>query len=577
MAVRTIAADGSGDFTTLAAWWDSLPATLTEPEIAEIKGELVMATTYLPSKVTSATNYIELRAAPGHKHTGIPGTGARIIGPSSGSTPGRIIEGGCRHYRYINLELVSNHSSEPISHASAVTGATLHIEGCIFRSTAQTGTANLLLLTAATLAATIQNSLFISSARGLDSRGIGSLAMRNCTWWSTTDSLVVIAGSTTTITNCYAGRSVGTQQVYSNASTPTGSYNASSDTTATARFPTGSINSVAGSAVFENPAAGDFRLKAGAALIDVGTTISGLTTDIIGTTRPQGAAYDIGAFEYASGGPPPTPPSGTTTITDVAPGATSALVTYSYSAGDATGFEYRVNGGAAASIGASPATVSGLTASTTYSLEVRAINAAGAGAWSAVKNFTTEAEGPGNLPPSFDGPSIAAISATEGIALSALDVSSRFSDAESALTFSAVGSWPAGVTVSSAGVISGTPTTAGTYSGLQVRATDAGSLTADSNTFSITVAAAAPPSTITVTEPLKNNTGTLLANVSGVRVAVLEAATLAGVFETSGLTTSASGLLAAITDASITTGQQYHVVIKLADGSVGITGPITAS
>ncbi|WP_341649943.1 fibronectin type III domain-containing protein [Thauera humireducens] len=270
-------------------------------------------------------------------------------------------------------------------------------------------------------------------------------------------------------------------------------------------------------------------------------------------------------------------PQGTTTITDVAPGATSALVTYSYSAGDATGFECRLNGGTAASIGASPATVSGLTASTTYSIEIRAINAAGAGSWSAVANFTTDAEGPGNLPPSFDGPSIAAISATEGVALSALDVSSRFSDAESALTFSAVGSWPAGVTVSSAGVISGTPTTAGTYSGLQVRATDAGALTADSNAFSITVAAAALPSTITVTEPLKNNTGTLLANVSGVRVAVLEAATLAGVFETSGLTTSASGLLAAITDAAITTGQQYHVVIKLADGSVGITGPITAS
>lgn len=275
--------------------------------------------------------------------------------------------------------------------------------------------------------------------------------------------------------------------------------------------------------------------------------------------------------------PDPTPPTGTVTIGTITPSTTSASVAYSYSAADQTGFEYRLNGGTSASIGASPATISGLTASTPYSIEIRAINAAGSGAWSAVANVTTEAEGPGNLPPSFDGPNIAAISGTEGIALSALDVSSRFSDAESALTFSAVGSWPDGVTVSSAGVISGTPTTAGTYSGLQVRATDAGALPADSNTFSITVAAAALPSTITVTEPLKNNTGTLLANVSGVRVAVLEAATLADVFETSGLTTSASGLLAAITDAAITTGQQYHVVIKLADGSVGITGPITAS
>lgn len=272
-----------------------------------------------------------------------------------------------------------------------------------------------------------------------------------------------------------------------------------------------------------------------------------------------------------------TAPSGTVTIGTITPSTTSASVPYSYSASDQTGFEYRINGGTAASIGASPATISGLTAGTPYSIEIRAINADGAGTWSAVSNFTTEAAGPGNLPPSFDGPSIAAISGTEGVALSSLDVSSRFSDAESALTFSAVGTWPAGVTVSSAGVISGTPTTAGTYSGLQVRATDAGALTADSNAFSITVAAAALPSTITVTEPLKNNTGTLLANVSGVRVAVLEAATLAGVFETSGLTTNTSGILATISDAAIITGQQYHVAIKLADGGVGITGPITAS
>lgn len=82
---------------------------------------------------------------------------------------------------------------------------------------------------------------------------------------------------------------------------------------------------------------------------------------------------------------------------------------------------------------------------------------------------------------------------------------------------------------------------------------------------------------INVTDPLKNNTGTVLASQSGVRVAVLQAADLVSVFETSGLTTNASGVLGTISAAAITTGQQYHVAIKLADGSVGITGPITAS
>lgn len=219
-------------------------------------------------------------------------------------------------------------------------------------------------------------------------------------------------------------------------------------------------------------------------------------------------------------------------------------------------------------------TVTGLTASTSYYLHFVHTDAAANDSTVATSaQFTTAAA---NTSPSFTGPNIDNISGTEGVALTPVDVSAKFFDSESGLTFSTVGSWPAGVTVSSAGVISGTPTTAGTYAGLQVRATDTESLTADSNTFTITVS---PPAVagISVTEPLKNNTGTVLASQSGVRVAVLQAADLVSVYETSGLTTNASGILATISDAAIITGQQYHVAIKLADGSVGITGPITAS
>lgn len=219
-------------------------------------------------------------------------------------------------------------------------------------------------------------------------------------------------------------------------------------------------------------------------------------------------------------------------------------------------------------------TVTGLTASTNYYLHFVHTDAAANDSTVATSaQFTTSAA---NTSPSFTGPNIADISGTEAVALTPVDVSARFFDSESGLTFSAVGSWPAGVTVSSAGVISGTPTTAGTYASLQVRATDAGSLTADSNAFSITVAAPAVAG-INVTDPLKNNTGTVLASQSGVRVAVLQSADLVSVYEATGLTTNASGILATISNAAITTGQQYHVAIKLADGSVGITGPITAS
>lgn len=92
----------------------------------------------------------------------------------------------------------------------------------------------------------------------------------------------------------------------------------------------------------------------------------------------------------------------------------------------------------------------------------------------------------GNASPTFTGPSIGAQSGTVGIAFS-LNVASKFSDTD-ALTFSAIGTWPAGITVSSAGLISGTPSAAGTYASLNVRATDTASQTVDSDTFSFTIA-----------------------------------------------------------------------------------------
>ncbi len=42
----------------------------------------------------------------------------------------------------------------------------------------------------------------------------------------------------------------------------------------------------------------NFALQAGSPAIDAGVTLSYVTNDFLGTGRPQGAAYDIGAFEF---------------------------------------------------------------------------------------------------------------------------------------------------------------------------------------------------------------------------------------------------------------------------------------
>ena len=52
--------------------------------------------------------------------------------------------------------------------------------------------------------------------------------------------------------------------------------------------------------LFVDAAGGDFTLQAESPAIDAGTTLAQVTTDIDSNGRPQGAAYDIGAYEVAT-------------------------------------------------------------------------------------------------------------------------------------------------------------------------------------------------------------------------------------------------------------------------------------
>lgn len=102
---------------------------------------------------------------------------------------------------------------------------------------------------------------------------------------------------------------------------------------------THSLTAIANS-VFNNYASNDFTLPAGSALIDKGTSTStgGVTADIIGTTRPQGTAYDIGAYEYVPPTPTQTPtntpastPTDTATSTPTASPTDSPTITPTFS------------------------------------------------------------------------------------------------------------------------------------------------------------------------------------------------------------------------------------------------------
>ncbi len=84
-------------------------------------------------------------------------------------------------------------------------------------------------------------------------------------------------------------------------------------------------NNITADPIFVAAAAGDFHLAAASAARDVGISLSSLglsslLADLDGLSRPQGAGWDIGAFEYQSGEPPqPTnhPPTVSTITHDI--------------------------------------------------------------------------------------------------------------------------------------------------------------------------------------------------------------------------------------------------------------------
>jgi hypothetical protein len=63
---------------------------------------------------------------------------------------------------------------------------------------------------------------------------------------------------------------------------------------------------------FVDPANSNFQLQPGSPAVDAGAN-DGISRDIMQTPRPQGAAYDIGAYELSAGGTPP-PTQGTLSV-----------------------------------------------------------------------------------------------------------------------------------------------------------------------------------------------------------------------------------------------------------------------
>ncbi|MFO1152046.1 MAG: DUF4082 domain-containing protein [Rhodospirillales bacterium] len=175
-----------------------------------------------------------------------------------------------------------------------------------------------------------------------------------------------------------------------------------------------------------NAGARDFHLLSSSPAINRGMTITGLTTDKDGVTRPQGSAYDMGAFEYGGTTPPPsdiTPPS--VSLTAPASGATvSGSVTVSANASDNIGVasvDFRVDGTVISTDTTSPYSATWNTTSVAngpHTLTAVARDAAGnqttsSGVSVTVNNTTTPPPGDTTAPSVPTGLSASAVSSSQ--------------------------------------------------------------------------------------------------------------------------------------------------------------------
>ena len=318
--VKTIGS--GGDYSTLQAWEDASPANLvTSDQVWE--GQIISAATAFttPAEIlifaggtTDSTRYKHLTTAAGASfidHATVQSNELRFNASNGASiscadnySSGIKVEDN--YTRLSKLQIAGSNGNS--SRSTVLSPATnLWIEKCLIEGTVGP------VVTMNGANCKMTNTLVVKRAAGDNIvSGQTSLSLWNCTLvkpsdlGAVTDGLkITYASGTSTTQNCAIFGAT-------NAAVSNGTLTHTNGRTDDASPPTGftqiTYNTTTGSG-FQNitDATRDFRIKDTSAMVDVGTTDStNAATDIVGTARPEGSAYDIGAWEYKSASGPVT-------------------------------------------------------------------------------------------------------------------------------------------------------------------------------------------------------------------------------------------------------------------------------
>ncbi len=303
-----------GDYPTIAAFeLDHRSRDFVVEEII-VRGVLIDNKFY-DEKVKftdiSSTNqsyYWELDVAPGVRHTGRPGTGARMRATPGLVDPDEHLVAGHGWGSIKNLEFDGN--GQDIK--QLVWGQLLRVENCFahnIRST-QSSTAGFLLSGSGKFinsgSFNIESTAVTAQGFFVVPNGPGNFSFYNC-WTDHVHAEFIgrgysgtaLGGSTITFKNCVAGLITGTQFPDLAAGYESGFTLGCNNVSFTDDAPgTNKFNDEDPAELWVDSDNWDFRPKPGSVLLDNGADLSGIfETDIVGKGRPIDQGWDIGAFE----------------------------------------------------------------------------------------------------------------------------------------------------------------------------------------------------------------------------------------------------------------------------------------
>ena len=246
--------------------------------------------------VADSSNKIIIKAADGHATAGVPGTGAAIKFSTD-------VYYGLRNKYDVLLEI---EGLEFLSDLGTTYSALYQISDTVFRGCIFYNLYTLVALDAA--GSTFIDCLFLPWQNGYITGG----KVYNCTFFQTADTTRALRSAECYNTVIYSAVSLTFGCFYD----CTGDYNASSDDTAPGIHTTAAHRNLTLADlkfIEDAPVDGvayNLHTAEDSALVDTGTpfddtfviTIADYTDDIIGVSRTNGTAWDIGAFEYEVGG-----------------------------------------------------------------------------------------------------------------------------------------------------------------------------------------------------------------------------------------------------------------------------------